>query len=186
MTSAVSPTAYNEVDGLTEAQIVKVNELKEEIKRDPSITESHKKWIETPNRYAHKRYLVAHKWDVANAMVALKKTLAWRDEVKPELIQTEHLFKENPERKGVIRHSGFDKEGRPLIIYSHQKFTEQDLKDYILWTIVGAETVFKLCKPGNHHAHLIYDLSDMSWDNLQPLSWHKEIQHIFASHYPER
>lgn len=189
MVAAKVESAFNliSIPDLSKEQLKMIGTLETLVKQEETVTEKHRAWIERPNAHTYRRYLVAHKWNIEKAKEGLLATLAWRDEVKPEEINSSDLFQENPWKKGSLYQRGFDKSGRPLLIFE-QKFSleEEEYEDYVKYIIYVSELQQKVANAnGLYQCQVIYDLTEMTYSNNPPLSFQRRIQDTFAAHYPE-
>ncbi|KAJ3034120.1 hypothetical protein HDV00_005441 [Rhizophlyctis rosea] len=130
-----------------------------------------------------RRYLVAHKWNVENAVKGLKDTVTWRKEYGVDSITPEEVRPESV--TGCNYFNGFDKAGRP-IIYLKKRAVSENPELNVRLLVYSIETAINAMPEGIGKLHIIMDFTHYTRANSPPLHISRLTLTILQSHYPER
>ncbi|KAJ3294541.1 hypothetical protein HK104_003505 [Borealophlyctis nickersoniae] len=130
-----------------------------------------------------RRYLVAHRWKLDDAVKGLRDTLLWRKEYKVDSITAEEIASE---AKGATNYfNGFDIHGRPILYLKKKDGTENHQLN-VRMLVHNIETAIKAMPAGVEKLLVIMDFTLYSRANSPPLSISRLTLHILSAHYPER
>ncbi|KAL1407835.1 hypothetical protein Q8F55_007271 [Vanrija albida] len=132
----------------------------------------------------HARYMRAAKWHMADAKKRIKATLEWRREYRPDLIEPGEVEPENETGKIVL--SGFDKQGRPLLIMRPGRQNTKESPRMVRYTVWFLERCIDLMPPGQEQLVIFLDYASISFSERTSMQMSRTVLHIMANHYVER
>ncbi|GIJ99798.1 hypothetical protein Aspvir_003801 [Aspergillus viridinutans] len=130
------------------------------------------------------RYLRATKWNVAEAITRLQRTLTWRREYGLEKLTPDYISIENETGKQVIL--GYDIHARPCLylLPSNQNTEKSDRQvEHLVFML---ERVIDLMGPDQETLALIVNFNETKSGQNASLGQAKQTLNILQNHYPER
>jgi hypothetical protein len=130
------------------------------------------------------RYLRATKWNVAEAITRLQRTLTWRREYGLEKLTPDYISIENETGKQVIL--GYDVNARPCLylLPSNQNTEKSDRQvEHLVFML---ERVIDLMGPDQETLALIVNFNETKSGQNASLGQARETLNILQNHYPER
>ncbi|EAW17493.1 CRAL/TRIO domain protein [Aspergillus fischeri NRRL 181] len=130
------------------------------------------------------RYLRATKWNVAEAITRLQRTLTWRREYGLEKLTPDYISIENETGKQVIL--GYDIHARPCLylLPSNQNTEKSDRQvEHLVFML---ERVIELMGPDQETLALIVNFNETKSGQNASLGQAKQTLNILQNHYPER
>ena len=130
------------------------------------------------------RYLRATKWNTAEAVARLQRTLTWRREYGLEKLTADYISIENETGKQVIL--GYDVDGRPCLYLIPSKQNTDKSDRQIEHLVFMLERVIDLMVPDQETLALIVNFDDTKNGQSATIGQGKQTLHILQNHYPER
>jgi hypothetical protein len=130
------------------------------------------------------RYLRATKWNVAEAITRLQRTLTWRREYGLEKLTPDYISIENETGKQVIL--GYDIHARPCLylLPSNQNTEKSDRQvEHLVFML---ERVIDLMGPDQETLALIVNFNETKSGQNASMGQAKQTLNILQNHYPER
>ncbi|RHZ55076.1 hypothetical protein CDV55_100404 [Aspergillus turcosus] len=130
------------------------------------------------------RYLRATKWNVAEAITRLQRTLTWRREYGLEKLTPDYISIENETGKQVIL--GYDIHARPCLylLPSNQNTEKSDRQvEHLVFML---ERVIDLMAPDQETLALIVNFNETKSGQNASFGQARETLNILQNHYPER
>lgn len=130
------------------------------------------------------RYLRATKWNVAEAITRLQRTLTWRREYGLEKLTPDYISIENETGKQVIL--GYDIHARPCLylLPSNQNTEKSDRQvEHLVFML---ERVIDLMGPDQETLALIVNFNETKSGQNASFGQARETLNILQNHYPER
>ncbi|RHZ66526.1 CRAL/TRIO domain protein [Aspergillus thermomutatus] len=130
------------------------------------------------------RYLRATKWNVAEAITRLQRTLTWRREYGLEKLTPDYISIENETGKQVIL--GYDIHARPCLylLPSNQNTEKSDRQvEHLVFML---ERVIDLMGPDQETLALIVNFNETKSGQNASIGQAKQTLNILQNHYPER
>ncbi|KAL3472872.1 CRAL-TRIO domain-containing protein [Aspergillus californicus] len=130
------------------------------------------------------RYLRATKWNPAEAVARLQRTLTWRREYGLEKLTPEYISIENETGKQV--QLGYDIHGRPCLylLPSNQNTEKSDRQ--VQHLVFMLERCIDLMPAGQETLALIVDYSQTKSGQNASIGQARDTVHFLQNHYPER
>ncbi|CAM9478645.1 unnamed protein product [Laminaria digitata] len=135
------------------------------------------------------RYLRARSGDVAKAAAMLSATLEWRREFGlPQVLKDEVnvIAKENSTGKVYV--SGFDRQGRPVLVMRPREENTQDHDGnikHIVYQMERARAILQRLSGGYGKVCIMIDYVGFSVRNASPMKTNMKTLRILQNHYPE-
>ncbi|KAJ1953512.1 hypothetical protein EC988_002951 [Linderina pennispora] len=130
------------------------------------------------------RYVRARKGVYEDTRRALRKTIEWRAQTRPDALRPDVVEIEN--KTGKMYFNGFDKFSRPVIyMYNHRQNTKEP-DNQIRWVIYTLEMVIRNMPKGVEKVSLAIDASHWGFSNSVSIGTAKKFLDVLANHYPER
>eukprot|EP00904_Undaria_pinnatifida_P011952 jgi/Undpi1/7888/HiC_scaffold_24.g10360.m1 len=135
------------------------------------------------------RYLRARSGNVEKAATMLSATLAWRKEFGlPEVLKDEVdvIAKENSTGKVYV--SGFDRQGRPIVVMRPRKENTHDHDGnikHIVYQMERARAILQRTSGGFDKVCIMIDYVGFSVRNASSMKTNMKTLSILQSHYPE-
>ncbi|TXT09230.1 hypothetical protein VHUM_02704 [Vanrija humicola] len=126
----------------------------------------------------------AAKWHMADAKKRIKGTLEWRREYRPDLIEPGEVEPENETGKIVL--SGFDRQGRPLLIMRPGRQNTKESPRMVRYTVWFLERCIDLMPPGVEQLNIFLDYASISFSERTSMQMSRTVLSIMANHYVER
>ncbi|KAL4968932.1 CRAL/TRIO domain protein [Aspergillus stella-maris] len=135
-------------------------------------------------REAILRYLRATKWNTAEAVARLQRTLTWRREYGIEKLTPGYISIENETGKQVLL--GYDIHGRPCLylLPSNQNTEKSDRQ--VQHLVFMLERAIELMPADQETLALIVDYSQTKSGQNASIGQAKDTVHFLQNHYPER
>ncbi|KAL4795916.1 CRAL-TRIO domain-containing protein [Aspergillus venezuelensis] len=135
-------------------------------------------------REAILRYLRATKWNTAEAVARLQRTLTWRREYGIEKLTPDYISIENETGKQVLL--GYDIHGRPCLylLPSNQNTEKSDRQ--VQHLVFMLERAIELMPADQETLALIVDYSQTKSGQNASIGQAKDTVHFLQNHYPER
>lgn len=130
------------------------------------------------------RYLRATKWNVAEAITRLQRTLTWRREYGVGKLTSDYISIENETGKQVIL--GYDIHGRPCLylLPSNQNTEKSDRQiEHLVYML---ERVIDLMGPDQETLALVVNFNETKSGQNATVGQAKQTLNILQNHYPER
>ncbi|GMH00124.1 hypothetical protein Nepgr_001963 [Nepenthes gracilis] len=130
------------------------------------------------------RHLRARNWHVKKATKALKETLKWRSEYKPEEIRWEDIAREAETGK-IYRSNFVDKQGRTVLVMRPCCQNTNSTKGQIKYFVYCMENAILNLPPNQEQMVWLIDFHNFNLGNISVMVT-KETAHVLQGHYPER
>ncbi|OOF93195.1 hypothetical protein ASPCADRAFT_151657 [Aspergillus carbonarius ITEM 5010] len=130
------------------------------------------------------RYLRATKWNVADAIARLQRTLTWRREYGVAKLTAEYISVENETGKQVIL--GYDIHGRPCLYLLPSNQNTETSDRQIQHLVFMLERVIDLMGPDQETLALIVNYKETKSGQNASLGQAKQTLNFLQNHYPER
>lgn len=130
------------------------------------------------------RYLRATKWNVAEAIARLQRTLTWRREYGVAKLTPEYISEENETGKQVIL--GYDIHGRPCLylLPSNQNTEKSDRQ--IEHLVFMLERTIDLMGPDQETLAILVNFNETKSGQNASVGQAKQTLNFLQNHYPER
>ncbi|WOO78314.1 CRAL-TRIO domain-containing protein [Vanrija pseudolonga] len=171
----------------TDSQLADIDDLREYtdeliLPEDDEYYPWERRFLSDPG--VHARYMRAAKWHMADAKKRIKATIEWRREYRPDLIEPGEVEPENETGKIVL--SGFDRQGRPLLIMRPGRQNTKESPRMVRYTVWFLERCIDLCPPGQEQLVIFLDYASISFSERTSMHMSRTVLHIMANHYVER
>ncbi|RAK99506.1 CRAL/TRIO domain protein [Aspergillus ibericus CBS 121593] len=130
------------------------------------------------------RYLRATKWNVADAIARLQRTLTWRREYGVAKLTADYISVENETGKQVIL--GYDIHGRPCLYLLPSNQNTETSDRQIQHLVFMLERVIDLMGPDQETLALIVNYKETKSGQNASIGQAKQTLNFLQNHYPER
>ncbi|PWY66119.1 CRAL/TRIO domain-containing protein [Aspergillus heteromorphus CBS 117.55] len=130
------------------------------------------------------RYLRATKWNVAESVARLQRTITWRREYGVEKLTADFISVENETGKQVTL--GYDIHGRPCLYLLPSKQNTETSDRQIQHLVFMLERVIDLMGPDQETLALIVNFKETKSGQNASIGQAKQTLSFLQNHYPER
>ena len=176
-------TKYYDRAGLGEEELGNMSQLRERVQDAAEASPALKKWLSDITLL---RYLRARSGNLDKAEEMLRKTIAWRKEMRPEDIRWADVKEEaRPGKLFVSRHQ--DRSGRHVLVMRPRNENSKDHAGNIRNLVYMMETIcFLADEDESVQITIVQDFEGYGMRNAPPMKTSRETLSILQGHYPER